>query len=164
MITACAELARRIVDGAPLKPGADGKKNATMNTWLSGGDTIKHTDGSKEERVLVVVGTYSIGKERIVKGSSAKSINACLALSKMMRLVAIARELNSKVYCDARKTAILRCQSDPELHALLTSNPLDANIHLLPLGMIASDRLKNYVERYKSHFTRFIGFRPTGWT
>lgn len=88
--------------------------------------------------------TYSIGKERIVK--------------------AIANALQTKVYSDSRKAAILRCQADPELDALLTSNPLEAGVHLLPLGTIASDRLKLYLERWKGHFTKAVGFRPTGWT
>lgn len=88
--------------------------------------------------------TYSIGKERIVK--------------------AIAKALNTKVYCDARKTAILRCQSDPELHALLTSDPYAAGVHVVPLGMIASDRFQEYMDKWQGHFGRAVGFRPTGWT
>ena len=79
-------------------------------------------------------------------------------------LIAIAKALNTKVYCDTRKTAILHCQSDPELHALLTTDPLTAGVHLVPLSVIASDRLKTYLERWKEHFSKCIGFRPTGWT
>ena len=60
---------------------------------------------------------------------------------------AIAKALDTKVYCDSRKAAILRCQSDPDLHALLTTDPLAAGIHLVPLALIASDRLKGYMER-----------------
>ncbi|KAK1228471.1 DNA cross-link repair protein PSO2/SNM1 [Marasmius sp. AFHP31] len=63
-----------------------------------------------------------------------------------------------------RKTAILRCQADPELDALLTSNPLAANVHVVPLGFITTDKLEPYVNKYKGHFTRAVGFRPTGWT
>ena len=36
--------------------------------------------------------------------------------------------------------------------------------HLVPLGVIASDRLKEYVERFKGHYSKAVGFRPTGWT
>lgn len=79
-------------------------------------------------------------------------------------LLAIAKALQTKVYSDPRKTAILRCQSDPELDALLTSDPLEAGVHLLPLGTIASDKLKIYLDRWKDHFDKAIGFRPTGWT
>jgi DNA cross-link repair 1A protein len=77
---------------------------------------------------------------------------------------AIAKALRCKVYSDARKTAILRCQSDPELDALLTSDPLEAGVHLLPLGTISSDKLKIYLDRWKGQYAKIIGFRPTGWT
>ena len=77
---------------------------------------------------------------------------------------AIAHALNTKVYCDSRKAAILRCQSDPELDALLTSDPKAAGVHLVPLAVIASDRLKAYMERWRGHWSKAIGFRPTGWT
>lgn len=77
---------------------------------------------------------------------------------------AIAQALHTKVYCDFRKAAILRCQSDPELHALLTTDPVSAGVHLVPLGVITSDKLKTYMDRFKGKFARAIGFRPTGWT
>lgn len=88
--------------------------------------------------------TYSIGKERIVK--------------------AVARALGSQVYCDSRKAAILHCEDDEELEAMLTSDPLAAIVHLAPLGTIATDRLKIYMDRFKGTFTKAVGFRPTGWT
>jgi DNA cross-link repair 1A protein len=37
-------------------------------------------------------------------------------------------------------------------------------VHLLPLGMIVSDKLKAYVQRFKGVYSRAVGFRPTGWT
>ncbi|KAF9054484.1 DNA repair metallo-beta-lactamase-domain-containing protein [Panaeolus papilionaceus] len=139
VIDACAELARRVVRNQPTSD-----KSTTMISWL-----LPDTKGKEKERppgkALVVVGsTYSIGKERIVK--------------------AIARSLNSKVYCDSRKAAILRCQVDSELDGLLTPNPKEALVHLVPLGTISTDQLKIYLERYKDTFDRVIGFRPTGWT
>ncbi|KAE9398576.1 DRMBL-domain-containing protein, partial [Gymnopus androsaceus JB14] len=59
---------------------------------------------------------------------------------------------------------ILRCQADPELHALLTRNPLEAQVHIVPLGHVNLDKLKEYSEKYKCHFKKVVGFRPTGWT
>jgi len=92
----------------------------------------------------MIVGTYSIGKERIVK--------------------AIAQTLGTKIYCDPRKSAILRCQADQELRALLTADPAEANVHILPLGAVTSDSLRSYLQKFKGKFSRIIGFRPTGWT
>ena len=84
--------------------------------------------------------------------------------SQLTARIAIAQALQTKVFCDSRKAAILRCQADPELHALLTKDPLEGGVHLVPLGVIASDRLKEYVERFKGHYSKAVGFRPTGWT
>ena len=77
---------------------------------------------------------------------------------------AIAHALNTKVYCDARKSAILRCQGDSDLNALLTSDPMDAVVHLVPLSTITTDRLKIYLDRFKGSYNKIVGFRPTGWT
>ncbi|KAH9930298.1 DNA repair metallo-beta-lactamase-domain-containing protein [Fomitopsis serialis] len=145
VIPACAELARRIVAGIPLhEDAAKAKQNRTMDGWVTTSSVKTEQKEQVPGRTLVVVGTYSIGKERIVK--------------------AIARALQTKVFCDSRKAAILRCQADPELHELLTKDPLEGGVHLVPLGVIASDRLKEYVERFKGHYSRAVGFRPTGWT
>ncbi|PIL24631.1 hypothetical protein GSI_12515 [Ganoderma sinense ZZ0214-1] len=150
VISACAELAKRLALGRSGDDGAAGDaKPRTMTGWFARvekndkGKEKEKTNGSSD-KILVVVGTYSIGKERIVK--------------------AIAKALDTKVYCDSRKAAILRCQSDPDLHALLTTDPHAAGVHLVPLALIATDRLKGYMERWKGHYGKAIGFRPTGWT
>ncbi|KAL4065963.1 DRMBL-domain-containing protein [Scleroderma citrinum] len=146
VIHACAELARRVVAGDLVGPvDAKGRRDTIIESWVNShpqhdGKEIKLSQG----RTLVAIGTYSIGKERIVK--------------------AIAQALQTKVYCDARKAAILLCQSDQQLHDLLTSDPLEGGVHLLPLGLIMSDKLKYYLQRFEGTFSRVIGFRPTGWT
>ena len=152
---------------------------ATMLSWVSTSETKgKDKEGSKP---LVVVGfayavsrfcispkltyitsTYSIGKERIVKGEVRNLV--CDVISNLRWCTAIAHALDSKIYCDARKTAILKCQEDPELNALLTSNPRDAIVHLVPLSTIATDHLKVYLDRFPGTYNKVIGFRPTGWT
>ena len=60
--------------------------------------------------------------------------------------------------------AILLCQNDQQLHHFLTPDPLEGDIHLLPLGLIASDKLRSYVQRFGDTFSRVVGFRPTGWS
>lgn len=129
------------------------REKQMMQGWL-----VKKEEGVKEEvkedlgevgkrvkgRTLVVVGTYSIGKERIVK--------------------AVAKAIGSKIYCDQRKKGILLCQTDPELHSMLTSDPTEAQVHLLPLGNIQLDRLQSYLTLLHPHFDRVLGFRPTGWS
>ncbi|KAH9944972.1 DRMBL-domain-containing protein [Epithele typhae] len=148
VISACAELSARLVRGvgAEVQPTNDGKPR-TMTGWftrMDKGDKGKEKQTDLSQRTLVVVGTYSIGKERIVK--------------------AIAKALETKIYCDSRKAAILRCESDPDLESMLTTDPMRAGVHLVPLAVIASDRLEQYMERWKGVYTKVIGFRPTGWT
>ncbi|KAF2481112.1 DNA repair metallo-beta-lactamase-domain-containing protein [Neohortaea acidophila] len=94
-------------------------------------------------RLLVIVGTYSIGKERICLG--------------------IARALNSKIYAPPTKQRIVAALEDPELDALMTSDPRAAQVHMTPLFEIRADTLDDYLKDYFPHFTRAVGFRPSGW-
>ena len=94
-------------------------------------------------RLLVVIGTYSIGKERICLG--------------------IAKALNSRIYAPPAKMRICACLEDPELTTLLTTNPLEAQVHMQTLMEIRAETLQDYLQTYKGHFARVVGFRPTGW-
>lgn len=94
-------------------------------------------------RLLVVVGTYSIGKERICLG--------------------IAKALNSKIYAPASKQRIVSCLEDPELTSLMTSNPREAQVHMTSLFEIRAETLDEYLRDYSDTFSRAVGFRPTGW-
>lgn len=94
-------------------------------------------------RLLVIVGTYSIGKERICLG--------------------IARALDSKIYASTHKQKICAALEDPELTARLTNDPLDAQVHMQMLMEIRAETLADYLTTYKPHFSRIVGFRPSGW-
>lgn len=99
---------------------------------------------SKDESILVLIGTYTIGKERIVKQ--------------------IAKSIGSKIYCDTRKSLIFKCIEDPELHELMTDDPFKAQVHVTNLFAIKNEMLEEYLRRFRGHFTHIIGLRPTGWT
>ncbi|KNG47731.1 DNA cross-link repair protein pso2/snm1 [Stemphylium lycopersici] len=94
-------------------------------------------------RLLVVVGTYSIGKERICTG--------------------IAKALKSKIYAPTNKQRICKALEDPELDALLTTDPRAAQVHMTPLFEIRAETLDEYLRGYGDHFSRVVGFRPSGW-
>jgi DNA cross-link repair 1A protein len=96
-----------------------------------------------KHRVLVVCGTYSIGKERICK--------------------AIAQALGSKIYAPPAKNRIVKQLGDPELAELLTSDPREAQVHMQMLMEIRAETLQEYLNGYKPHFSRIVGFRPSGW-
>jgi DNA cross-link repair 1A protein len=97
----------------------------------------------KRGRLLVIVGTYSIGKERIAMG--------------------IAKALGSKIFAPPGKQKICRALEDPELDGLLTKNPREAQVHMTPLFEIRADTLDDYLRDYTDTFTRAVGFRPSGW-
>ncbi|KAK3675586.1 DNA cross-link repair protein PSO2/SNM1 [Recurvomyces mirabilis] len=94
-------------------------------------------------RLLVVVGTYSIGKERICLG--------------------IAHALGSKIFAPPSKMRIVSALEDPELDALMTTDPRAAQVHMTPLFEIRAETLDDYLKDYFPHFTRAVGFRPSGW-
>ncbi|EME49803.1 hypothetical protein DOTSEDRAFT_40954 [Dothistroma septosporum NZE10] len=101
------------------------------------------TDQKTRGRLLVVVGTYSIGKERIALG--------------------IAKALRSKIYAPASKQRIVAALEDPELDARMTNDPREAQVHLTPLFEIRAETLDDYLKDFFPHFTRAVGFRPSGW-
>lgn len=144
VIAACVELVKRLAEDGTVVSPTNNASQRTMDGFFVA--QVKQTGDTKpkERKVLVVMGTYSIGKERIVK--------------------AVAKALNSKIFCEPRKQAILRCQGDPELNALLTSNPLVAAVHVVTLNTVSGDHFKDYIARFSGHFTHAVGFRPTGWT
>ena len=94
-------------------------------------------------RLLVIVGTYSIGKERICLG--------------------VARALNSRIYAPPQKQKIVAALEDPELSARMTNDPLEAQVHMQMLMEIRAETLADYLTGFKPHFSRIVGFRPSGW-
>ncbi|KAG9257871.1 DNA repair metallo-beta-lactamase-domain-containing protein [Emericellopsis atlantica] len=96
-----------------------------------------------KQRLLVICGTYSIGKERI-----------CLA---------IAQALNSKIFVSPGKMKICKQLDIPELTERLTSDPIEAQVHMQMLMEIRAETLQEYLNGYKPHFSRIVGFRPSGW-
>ncbi|KAF9699396.1 hypothetical protein EKO04_002646 [Ascochyta lentis] len=112
------------------------RKNTTENTE----EPPKSPDRG---RLLVIVGTYSIGKERICVG--------------------IAKALGSMIYAPPNKQRICRALEDPELNALLTTDPRKGQVHMTPLFEIRADTLDDYLRDYADTFSRAIGFRPSGW-
>lgn len=152
VIKACADLC------ASMSPDPDSKDDVwersaqangmqTMSKYLhnSKAEKADETQGKKPgQRLLVVCGTYSIGKERIC--------------------IAIAKALSSKIFITPGKMRICKQLGDPELTALLTSSPVEAQVHMQSLMEIRAETLKDYLASYRPHFSRIVGFRPSGWT
>ncbi|KAI8077487.1 DNA repair metallo-beta-lactamase-domain-containing protein [Thamnidium elegans] len=95
-------------------------------------------------QVLIVVGTYTIGKERVFFN--------------------IAKMLKCKIYAPEKKRNILLCQQDEELKSMLTNDPTKAQVHVVSLRDIRGDIMSKYLNDHRTHFDSLIGFKPTGWT
>lgn len=149
VITACADLCVRLDqdEGVGLTQGKNGGNNgpSMMSQYVSAvTGSSSSTESRPKGRLLVVMGTYSIGKERICVG--------------------IARALGSKIYATAAKQRVCACLEDQELSSLLTDNPLEAQIHMQTVFEIRAETLADYLVSMKPHFSRVVGFRPTGWS
>ncbi|CAE6466262.1 unnamed protein product [Rhizoctonia solani] len=166
VIDACAELAKHHVRGEKAIQGQSSKQKSlptllmgpagrggwfkpspkmlAQQTGTSAKAPFTGNSDNSGQRVLVVVGTYTIGKERVLK--------------------AIAEALSSKIYCNSRKHAVLMCQTDTALHKMLTKDSTTAQVHVLPLGQINIEALSEYLTLHQAQYDRILGFRPTGWT
>lgn len=143
----CATLAadpdnQEVLDQSKVPVG-----NATVSKYFQTDKTVNKleaVDPTKgKRRLLVICGTYSIGKERIC--------------------VAIAKALGSKIFATPSKIKICKQLDDPELSELLTSDPTKAQVHMQMLMEIRAETLQEYLNSYKPHFTHIVGFRPSGW-
>ena len=126
------------------------RAGAGMNNFISAGikpedESIAMEIGSTKARgrLLVICGTYSIGKERICMG--------------------IARALDCKIWAPPGKMRICAALEDPELMSRMTDDPKEAQIHMQMLMEIRAETLQEYLNSYKPHFSRVVGFRPSGW-
>jgi len=80
---------------------------------------------------------------------------------------AIAHALSTKIYADPKKKELFLAQDDPDLHSLLTDDPLEAQVHVGWLSSIAREAMLDYLAKYKAPrceggFNKMIGLRPTG--
>ncbi|KAK6517823.1 hypothetical protein TWF506_005000 [Arthrobotrys conoides] len=153
----CVSLDKEVEEGKELGFGECRKEGGGIEKFTISKAPTTEASGSKSEdpanvvntavrtkgKLLVVVGTYSIGKERICMG--------------------IARALNCKIYAPANKQRICAALEDEELNSRLTSDPHAAQVHMTPLMEIRPETLKEYLLSFKQRFTKVVGFRPSGW-
>ncbi|KPA46128.1 dna cross-link repair protein pso2 snm1 [Fusarium langsethiae] len=151
VIKACADLCGSVSPDPNCKDdiwekasgrGTPAVSNFFPNTKSDDNDKVD-TKKKPPQRLLVICGTYSIGKERIC--------------------ISIAKALKSKIFASPGKIKICKQLDDPELSALLTSDPLEAQVHMQMLMEIRAETLQEYLNSYKPYFSRIVGLRPSGW-
>lgn len=94
-------------------------------------------------RTLIVCGSYCIGKERV--------------------FLAVAEELNLKVWCNKGKRAYLDCLECPRLKAVLVDKQEEAKLHVLPLKSLWKRGMREYLQKHYDHFDAIVALRPSGW-
>lgn len=95
-------------------------------------------------RWLICVGSYLIGKERIV--------------------LALAEFFDLKIYADTRKRAILNELEWPQLASRLTSDPKETPLHIVSMALLSKTKLSDYRQQFGTKYTHVLGIRPTGWS
>lgn len=102
------------------------------------------TKKNMNRRIMVMVGTYTIGKERIA--------------------VSIAKALKTKIWVNSYKRFILEAVNDPEILSFLGTSEDECQVTLCPMGDITLPKLKAKWASLHKTYTDLIGFAPTGWT
>ncbi|KAI9274675.1 DNA repair metallo-beta-lactamase-domain-containing protein [Phascolomyces articulosus] len=151
VIAATCNLVEQCVSGAPIesKPGwlhgwLNKPSGETSTSNDNTGNSINHSKNKCKPGVLIIVGTYSIGKERLFYN--------------------LAKRLNCKVYATPTKKRFITAQENKDLESILVDDPRKAQIHLCPMGHIQEERLSQYMKTFHPHFTSVVALRPTGWT
>lgn len=112
---------------------------------------------------VIVSGTYKVGKERLY--------------------LALAEALGSRICVSKDKEDILKCLQWPALESLLTTSPLVASVHVLPMMKLNMkvhshtkchctcsqcihlfQELSSYLSSLQPVFSHLLAFKPTGWT
>ena len=114
---------------------------------------VKEVELAKQrrERLLMLFGAYTIGKERIY--------------------LSVAERLGVKVYVNSQRYKVLSALEWPkERLEMLTTKRDESNLWVVELGHINMKRMPPYLYNLSQaknpvqKFDRVVGFRPTGWS
>jgi DNA cross-link repair 1A protein len=98
-------------------------------------------------RALVLVGSYTIGKEVV--------------------FLRIAEALGCKIYIGANKRRVVKCLDgylSEHQRGLMTSNDMETNLHVVPMGQLSQQRTEAILKHYKNKYSGIVAIRPTGWS
>ena len=92
----------------------------------------------------VLVGAYSVGKERIFK--------------------ALAEELDARLWTSAARSEVWKCLRDPGLIERKVVNRGEARVQVVDNKMVNWGGLAKESDRVGELFRHVLGVKPTGWT
>nr|XP_037872300.1 uncharacterized protein LOC101737956 isoform X1 [Bombyx mori] len=96
--------------------------------------------GKKFSSVLIVCGTYTIGKEKFFLG--------------------IARRVGCTVWACPEKDRILKVV---EGQSFSHSPPQSCQLHVVPMRDLTHEKLRSYLDSLKGTFSEVVAFKPSGW-
>ncbi|XP_068623583.1 DNA cross-link repair 1A protein-like isoform X2 [Battus philenor] len=96
--------------------------------------------GKKFSSVLIVCGTYTIGKEKFFLG--------------------IARRVGCSVWACPEKDRVLQIV---EGRSFGRSPPHSCQLHVVPMRDLTHDKLRAYLESLQGAFSEVVAFKPSGW-
>ncbi|XP_026728232.1 uncharacterized protein LOC113494206 [Trichoplusia ni] len=96
--------------------------------------------GKKFSSVLIVCGTYTIGKEKFFLGMS--------------------RRVGCAVWACPEKDRVLAAV---EGRSFGHAPPHSCQLHVVPMRDLTHDKLRSYLDSLKGAFSEIVAFKPTGW-
>ncbi|KAJ2497979.1 hypothetical protein GGH96_004695 [Coemansia sp. RSA 1972] len=98
----------------------------------------------RKRRVLFVVGSYTIGKERL--------------------FIEIAQHLGARIYVSPVKRRMLECLGSSQLVQMLASD-MSAQVHVVEMSKVNMRGMAEHLARAQKYgFSSVVAFSPTGWT
>ncbi|KAK4315310.1 hypothetical protein Pmani_013481 [Petrolisthes manimaculis] len=94
-------------------------------------------------KTIIVVGSYTIGKERVFK--------------------AIAAALDCLVWVSGDKRRTLNCLNDAEMMERITCDKKKARVHVLPMAHLTPKKLMTYISDLQPLYNVVVAIKPTGW-
>ncbi|KAJ2162887.1 repair protein PSO2 SNM1 [Coemansia sp. RSA 552] len=106
----------------------------------------RSTGYANRRRVLFVVGSYTIGKERL--------------------FIEIARRLESKIFVSREKRRMLECIGSRSLLELVTDSMGEAQVHVVSMSAVNMRGMSEYLQvaQRAGGFSGVVAFSPTGWS
>ncbi|OWR55126.1 DNA cross-link repair 1A protein [Danaus plexippus plexippus] len=96
--------------------------------------------GKQFSSVLIVCGTYTIGKEKFFLG--------------------LARRVGCSVWACPEKDRVLQAV---EGRSFNHSQPASCQLHVVPMRDLVHEKLQTYLESLKGSFSEVVAFKPSGW-
>uniref|UniRef100_A0A1B0CG65 DNA repair metallo-beta-lactamase domain-containing protein n=2 Tax=Lutzomyia longipalpis TaxID=7200 RepID=A0A1B0CG65_LUTLO len=106
-------------------------------------ETEKFLTKNIGQKCLIIVGTYIVGKERVWH--------------------TLATRFGFRVWLEGKRRQAVECMENPRLLEVLSADPCNAQIHVLPLGKLSYDYVVHYMSQFENEFTHVLAIRPSGW-